>query len=343
MAGSSNGAGVPETGVSARVFQLSNRGSRLCMLKSITSRHPYIYALLYLALVPVYALLYNEMNRSFFHPTAKYENSLHYDKQRLVMLFERDFKRYHGELLGRDLITQHASILMIGRFEAIDFWVDADFGYFLCSITLVDPRQGLVRGKTVTATQHDLLIKVYLLWGMEKTDVRDDTHTPYVVKMGEFLDTNGQPSGKIGDFDLKDISGVWLNPQKEDPPTRNQKLYLKHFDVNESGKFNVATRIGNSAATSLRNNVVISKQLDAEIMNYFSAISGFPLYFSQDKWSNFPRMLYLSAITVTTVGYGDIVPVTDGARIAVASEAILGIVVIGLFLNGLTARRKSTQ
>lgn len=312
------------------------------MLKSITSRHPSVYALLYLMLIPAYALLYNEMNRSFFHPTAKYESRLYYDKQRLVTLFERDFKRYQGELSGRDRITQPTSILMIDRFEAIDFWVDADFGYFLCNITLVDPRQGLAHGKKVMATKHDLLIKLYLLWSIGKTDVRDDTHTPYVVKMGEFLDTNQQPTTKIGGFDLKGISGVWLDPQREDPP-RDQNLYLKHFDVNESGRFNFTNRIGNSAATSLRDNVVISKELDAGIMNYFSAISGFPLYFAQEKWSNFPRMLYFSAMTVTTVGYGDIVPVTDGARIAVASEAILGVVVIGLFLNGLATRSKSTQ
>ncbi len=313
------------------------------MLKFFTSRHPSVYALLYLTLIPAYALLYNEMNRSFFHPTAKYESSLHYDKQRLVMLFDRDFKRYQGELSGRDRIIQLTSILMIGRFEAIDFWVDGDFGYFLCSITLVDPRQGLVKGKLVKATRHDLLIKLYLLCGILKTDVRDDTHTPYVVKMGEFLDMNEQPIRNIGGFDLKAISGVWLNPKKEDPPGRNQNLYLKHFGVNESSKFNFTNRIGNSAVTSLSGNVVISKQLDAGIMDYFSAINGFPLYFAQQKWANFPRMLYLSAVTVTTVGYGDIVPVTDEARIAVASEAILGIVVIGLFLNGLAARSKGTQ
>lgn len=49
----------------------------------------------------------------------------------------------------------------------------------------------------------------------------------------------------------------------------------------------------------------------------------------------FGRMLYLSAVTVTTVGYGDIVPLTDVARTAVALEAIGGIVLIGLFLNAL--------
>lgn len=53
----------------------------------------------------------------------------------------------------------------------------------------------------------------------------------------------------------------------------------------------------------------------------------------------FFRMLYLSAVTVTTVGYGDIVPLTDLARTAVAAEAIVGIVLIGLFLNALSHER----
>jgi hypothetical protein len=50
---------------------------------------------------------------------------------------------------------------------------------------------------------------------------------------------------------------------------------------------------------------------------------------------SFWRMLYLSAVTITTVGYGDIVPLTTCARLTVAAEAILGIVLIGAFINQL--------
>jgi hypothetical protein len=39
-------------------------------------------------------------------------------------------------------------------------------------------------------------------------------------------------------------------------------------------------------------------------------------------------MLYLSAMTITTLGYDNIVPLTTWARIAGAEEAIVGIVVI---------------
>jgi hypothetical protein len=36
-------------------------------------------------------------------------------------------------------------------------------------------------------------------------------------------------------------------------------------------------------------------------------------------------MLYLSAITITTVGYGDIVPLTDTARVLVGIQAVYGL------------------
>ena len=46
---------------------------------------------------------------------------------------------------------------------------------------------------------------------------------------------------------------------------------------------------------------------------------------------SFFRMLYLSATTITTLGLGDIVPVTDPARWAVGCEAVLGVILVGLF------------
>lgn len=54
---------------------------------------------------------------------------------------------------------------------------------------------------------------------------------------------------------------------------------------------------------------------------------------------NFVRMLYLSAVTITTLGFGDVVPMTTASRVLVSCEAILGIVLIGLFLNALSFER----
>lgn len=50
------------------------------------------------------------------------------------------------------------------------------------------------------------------------------------------------------------------------------------------------------------------------------------------------RMLYFSVVVVTTLGFGDIVPATDGARAAVMFEVLLGVLLIGLFLSSLALR-----
>lgn len=53
-----------------------------------------------------------------------------------------------------------------------------------------------------------------------------------------------------------------------------------------------------------------------------------------------------SSVTITTLGYGDIVPINDLARTLVAVQSVLGIVLIGLFINAIgndtkKARRQS--
>jgi hypothetical protein len=69
--------------------------------------------------------------------------------------------------------------------------------------------------------------------------------------------------------------------------------------------------------------------------DFFLAVDGDPS-FASDHLS---RMLYLSAVTITTLGFGDITPVSEEARFLVAAEAVLGIVVIGAFLSLLALGR----
>lgn len=68
--------------------------------------------------------------------------------------------------------------------------------------------------------------------------------------------------------------------------------------------------------------------------NLLAGWSGDPRALSGFVW----RMVYFSATTITTVGFGDIVPLTATARALVAIEAIAGWVLAGLFLNSLASR-----
>jgi len=78
----------------------------------------------------------------------------------------------------------------------------------------------------------------------------------------------------------------------------------------------------------------VPDQLFKKMLAYADARDGFAGLAS----GSFGRMLYLSTVTITTVGYGDIVPITPWARTLIAVEAILGILIIGLYLNALSQR-----
>lgn len=47
------------------------------------------------------------------------------------------------------------------------------------------------------------------------------------------------------------------------------------------------------------------------------------------------RMLYVSATTITTLGIGDIQPVSNTARVLLTAEAVSGVLLAGLFLNAI--------
>ncbi len=96
--------------------------------------------------------------------------------------------------------------------------------------------------------------------------------------------------------------------------------------------FPVATR---NAIPELPVLVVVPTDLTEKIENYANGVKGFASGIS----GNFVRMLYLSAVTITTLGFGDVVPITTTSRLLVSIEAILGIVLIGLFLNALSFER----
>lgn len=58
-----------------------------------------------------------------------------------------------------------------------------------------------------------------------------------------------------------------------------------------------------------------------------------------DRVANCVDAIYLSVVTVTTLGYGDIVPKSPLAKLLTSFQAISGVVLVGLFLNSLFSSR----
>jgi len=72
---------------------------------------------------------------------------------------------------------------------------------------------------------------------------------------------------------------------------------------------------------------------------YTRQMLGYPI----DWKDNALRLVYLSMITITTVGYGDILPLTTAARVLTGTEAILGLVLLGFFLNSVAVRASTRR
>jgi hypothetical protein len=85
----------------------------------------------------------------------------------------------------------------------------------------------------------------------------------------------------------------------------------------------------------------VSLKQSEEMRDFAVALRGFPSRIPGQFW----RMLYFSATTITTLGFGDIVPLSTAARMVVSLESVLGIVLIGLFVNALSSeiKRKPTS
>ena len=80
--------------------------------------------------------------------------------------------------------------------------------------------------------------------------------------------------------------------------------------------------------------IKIDEGVEKEIHDFLLASKGF----SNDINNHFLSMLYLSAVTITTIGYGDIVPITLITRMLITIEALIGMTLMGIFLNNITYR-----
>ncbi len=66
--------------------------------------------------------------------------------------------------------------------------------------------------------------------------------------------------------------------------------------------------------------------------------SGTIFYHIIEKWS-FVDAFYFCIVTLATVGYGDLVPKTDFGKLFTTAYIIVGIAILGAFINAFTKKR----
>jgi len=146
-----------------------------------------------------------------------------------------------------------------------------------------------------------------------------------------------QPAGVILPLLMPAGVGMLVGPHPDNTANISRPLFLD-VSTHPTSFQNIETEFYNQLLETpffpAGRAVVLTRQEDAEITRFFDGWQGNPIAVSKA----FPRMMYFSAMVLTTVGFGDIVPMTPLARLCVAAQAIIGIMLAGLFLNAIAHR-----
>ncbi len=73
------------------------------------------------------------------------------------------------------------------------------------------------------------------------------------------------------------------------------------------------------------------------LLTIFALFGGSAFYHSIEKWS-WLNSIYFSVMTLTTVGYGDFVPITDVGKIFTMFYVLIGIGIIFGFIRAVAKR-----
>jgi Ion channel len=117
-------------------------------------------------------------------------------------------------------------------------------------------------------------------------------------------------------------------------PELEASTYATRFNASNRKLFEMIFAPSKTQSGVLAPVLVLNNSEDSELRNYLQGIRGDASSFSGQFW----RMTYFSAVVITTLGLGDIVPITWQSRMLVALEAVAGIILAGLFLNALAYR-----
>lgn len=267
---------------------------------------PITYAALYLALIPTFAVLYQRRADQFFHSAIRLEEGYATEKEsamrRLRQAIAVNYTRRAGTSTVRNLVEVGG--YPARAWEASTRWIE-------------------VANLDVNGTSDSTLARV--------------SFTVFVPtfndKLGEFSTATFRVS-----FDLLSEGPDSFGVAPREP---EQKLISKALVVKTPPRRKIlriidprplrAADLFPPEVGAIDLSLQIGRPLQRDLIELWQSRQGI----ASGLPGEFARYLYLSGVTITTLGYGDIVPLTEAARLLVALEAVLGIVVIGAFLGTL--------
>lgn len=286
-------------------------------LRAICRRWRYAIACVsvYLSILLAFAYVYSRLpGGSFYHANVSREPMVRNDKERISRSLQTEIietfkKGHHGDTLmwcGRWKIE--ANSLEVLLLEARDKETDVEIRFKLAAELLdISNSNGSIFFVDSTV----------IFSANESKEILSEGRK--AVSKTATVDVPGPPS--VGDWDTH------KNPSLAE--------VLFPTGIAPTAQDRECGGLENSPVSSRVVTIPIPERLNHEIRNLAKGVQGDPSNLDGQFW----RMLYLSAVTITTVGYGDISPLTTRARVLISVEAVIGIIVIGLFINAVFQQR----
>ncbi len=285
-------------------------------MKWLLSRSPGFFGIAYLAMLPIFGGLYT-VSGSFYHSTVAREptnRGLNADiRQRFAaVLLERFIDAHGGTTTSKDGFIVDASRIRINDLKT-------------SLETLVGEERFRTRAELVIEIAADDASGERMR-GIAMQAVKERTGQHIDVPPFRWM---------VSTYDLDFAVLPGIRPRSA---TEIQIFISEKSTLGGPSSWGLATSLPGAqriAHGRLLLNMRVPPGLYRALQELGAATEGTPLSISD----NFLRMFYLSAATATTVGYGDIVPLSATSRMLVSLEGILGITLIGFFINSVFVQR----
>jgi hypothetical protein len=120
---------------------------------------------------------------------------------------------------------------------------------------------------------------------------------------------------------------------------KNRNLSIQNLPIREEDKRraqSIAENLFQQYNSDSLGTLELDDTANGILNDYLAGLRGNPLTVS----GKIIRMFYLSTVVITTLGLGDIVPISPRARFLVGWEAIFGVTIAGYFLTAVANRAR---
>jgi hypothetical protein len=254
----------------------------------------WFYAVIYAAIITLFALVFTPMSGEFYHSAIAFEPQ--------TKIFEHEIERELERDIKRNISPESPGAPVFGLWQ-LHIWV---YDIRLQGEWLL-ARTNIYAISQTTQKRFEVAIDLRI---STEGSINTPIYKPLIDENGKLRISRGHPIYYVRKADVS-VVDVHVDRVEGLPLEASEFFPCRSYPVGLS-----------------KSCIETEKELDEKITALVHLLSGQP----EPGQGAFWRMLYFSVSTITTLGFGDIVPVTPLARALVTLEALLGPLLLGFFL-----------